>query len=98
MKLYCEVPIKETPMSKLDAIAYACKHDELWKIRESRSEKRKRMMQRTDLKGKCGSCRFFCPITADGEDTCYGNCSKGRAVRPRTTKGCKEHERKIDNA
>lgn len=94
MKLYCEVPLKDTsPRSKFDAIAYANKHEELWKVRESKSEKRKRMMQKTDLKGKCGSCRFFCPITADGENTCYGNCSKGKAVRPRTTKACTDYER-----
>lgn len=94
MTLYCEVPLKDTsPRGKSDAIAYANKHEELWKVRESRSEKRKRMMQRTNLNGKCGSCRFFCPITADGENTCYGNCSKGKAVRPRTTKACTDYER-----
>lgn len=93
MRLYCEVNVKDrSPLSKFDAIAYACKHDELWQFRETRREKRLRMMQKTNLKDKCGSCRYFCPITADGENTCYGNCSKGRAVRPRTTKGCKEYE------
>ena len=69
-------------MSKFDAIAYACKHDELWMFKETRREKRLRMMQKTNLKNKCGSCRFFRPITENGEDTCYGNCSQGRDIVP----------------
>ena len=93
MKLYCEVNVKDrSPMSKFDAIAYACKHDELWKYRETRQDKRLRIMQKTNLKNKCGSCRFFRPITENGEDTCYGNCSQGRVTRPRTTKACTSYE------
>lgn len=94
MTLYCEVPVKDSSASsRRDAIAYANRHEELWKIKENRSEKRKRMMARTNLEGRCGSCRFFKYITVDGENSCYGNCSKGRVTRPRTTKACKEYER-----
>lgn len=93
MKLYCEVNVKDrSPMSKFDAIAYACKHDELWKYRESKSEQRKRMMEKTDLTGKCGSCIYFCPIKGFKGKSCYGNCAKGRTTRPRTVKGCKAYE------
>ena len=93
MKLFCEVEVKDTsPRSKFDAIAYACRHDELWKFRESKSEQRQRTMQRTNLKGKCGSCRHFCPIQTLKGESCYGNCAKGRVTRPRTVKGCKAYE------
>lgn len=94
MTLYCEVHLKDkSPSSRRDAIAYANTHDEVWKIRENRKEKRARTMEKTDLTGKCGSCRFFKYVTADGENTCYGNCAQGRVTRPRTTKMCKEYER-----
>lgn len=94
MKIYCEVDVKDsTPLSKFDAIAYACKHDELWHFKETRRENRLRMMEKTDLTGKCGSCRFFKYVTANGENTCYGNCAQGKVTRPRTTQACKEYER-----
>lgn len=93
MKLYCEVNVKDrSPMSKFDAIAYACKHDELWMFKETRREKRLRMMQKTNLKGKCGSCKHFCPIQTIEGESCYGNCSQGRVTRPRTTKACTSYE------
>lgn len=98
MKLYCEVDIKDkTPLTILDAIAYASRHEELWKIRKTRSEKREEMMSKTDLRGKCGSCIYFQPEKwYDGEPSCYGKCLKGRAYRQRTVKACKKYERKTD--
>ena len=94
MKLYCEVPLKDkSRLSIFDAIAYASRHAELWKIRETKSEQRARTMHRTNLNGKCGSCKSFCPFKVGDGVSCYGNCSKGRATRPRTTKACADYER-----
>ena len=58
MMLTCEVPLKDmTPMSKADAIAYACRHEELWKVKQTKAEQREKMMKKTDLRNKCGSDR-----------------------------------------
>ena len=44
MKIYCEVEIKDrTPSSIQDAIAYACRHDELWRVRLSMQERWEQM-------------------------------------------------------
>lgn len=54
---------------------------------------RKDIMARTDLSGKCGSCKYFKP--QDG--TCYGACLKGLNYRQRSSKVCKRYERKKDD-
>lgn len=56
-------------------------------------------MRRTNLEGKCGSCKYFAPITlALSNSKCHGNCLKGRAgYRQRTCKGCIAYERINDD-
>lgn len=91
MKLYCEVNLKDrSPLSIQDAIAYACRHDELWQVRLSKKEQREEMPKHTSLEGKCGSCKSSQPVG----DTCYVTCDKGFVCRPRSTKKCTQYERK----
>lgn len=92
MMLTCEVPLKDmTPMSKADAIAYACRHEELWKVKQTKAEQREKMMKKTDLRNKCGSCQFFKPF---GEFDTYGKCLAGCTCKPRSFRACKRYERK----
>ena len=65
-----------------------------WK-REHTISQQERMLK-TDLEGKCGSCKYF-NLKPDLFSCCYGDCSKGRAgYRPRSQKACKAYERKDD--
>lgn len=92
MMLTCEVPLKDmSPMSKLDAIAYACRHEEIWKVKRTKTEQREKMMKKTDLRNKCGSCQFFKPF---GEFETYGKCLAGCTCKPRSNQACKRYERK----
>ena len=94
MKLYCEVNLKDrTPSSILDAIAYACRHEELWKVRLSRQERAEQMKSKTDLRNKCGSCIYF-NLFAEGGT--YGKCKAGHTCKPRSSHACKLYERKRD--
>ena len=53
-------------------------------------------MRRTDLGGKCGSCKFFKP-KPDLFSKCYGECTKGRkGYKQRSNKACRAYER-IEN-
>ena len=56
-------------------------------------------MRRTNLEGKCGSCKHFVPITlALSTSKSYGNCLNGRTgFRQRSCKGCKAYERINDD-
>jgi len=94
MKYCVEVNLKDlTPSSKADAIAYACRHEELWRVRESKEEQRARRMKRTDLRDKCGSCIHF---TLFAEGGTYGKCEAGHTCKPRSCHSCKQYERKKD--
>ena len=98
MKIYCEVEIKDrTPSSIQDAIAYACRHDELWRVRLSMQERREQMKKNTDLTGKCGSCIHFKEFGyLYAGSTCYGECDAGHVCGARSRRACKEYERKKD--
>lgn len=53
-------------------------------------------MLKTDLEGKCGSCKYF-HLRPDLFSCCYGDCEKGlKGYRQRTIKACKWYERKED--
>lgn len=94
MKLYCEVNLKDrTPSSIADAIAYACRHDELWKVRLSRQERAEQMKSRTVLTNKCGSCKRFKPFAEGGT---YGKCEAGHTCKPRSCRACICYERKTE--
>ena len=95
MKLYVEVNLKDkTPMSKSDAIAYACRHEELWKVKHTKEEQREMMKKKKDLRNKCGSCQFFEPF---GEFNTYGKCLAGCTCKPRSNQACKRYERNRGN-
>lgn len=52
---------------------------------------REELEAQTELKGKCGGCRFFLPM--EGKYHCRGDCKKGYAgFRQRCTKACKLYE------
>jgi len=53
---------------------------------------REDLMEKTNLEGKCGSCKYF---KRDGSKA-YGYCGKGLNYRQRSTKACKKYERKDD--
>lgn len=54
-------------------------------------------MRKTNLEGKCGSCKHFVP-KPDLFSKCYGNCLMGRkGYKQRTCKGCKAYERINDD-
>lgn len=54
------------------------------------------VMDMTDLSGRCGSCKFFCPRRY-GNCESLGDCLKGRKNhRPRTNPACTEYKRKED--
>lgn len=55
-------------------------------------------MRKTNLEGKCGTCKYFKPITlALSTSKCYGDCLNGRkGYKQRTCKGCKAYERDKD--
>ena len=92
MKLTCEVNLKDrSPSSIQDAIAYACRHVELWKVKKTKDEQRRDTMKKTDLRNKCGSCQFFKPF---GEFDTYGKCLAGCTCKPRSFHACKRYERK----
>lgn len=89
MKITYEREIsEETVCAKYDAIAYASQHPELWKIRKSKREMLAET-KKTDLEGKCGSCKKASPMGT----TCYVTCALGYVCRPRSQKGCKHYER-----
>ena len=90
MKLRLEVIVPDgcSYTTEQDALFYAVTHNHYKRITS-----KKAWMDKTDLTGKCGSCKYFCPIKTYGGGTCYGNCAKGRATRARTTKACKDYER-----
>lgn len=95
MKLVCEIEIADaSPITKLDAIAHASRHEELWRVVKSREEIYEEICRHTNLEGKCGSCRFFKPAKKYGKPLCRGICRQGRACRDRTKKACKLYERK----
>lgn len=51
------------------------------------------LQARTDLTGKCGSCKFFKPY--DGKYKCRGDCMNGRVgFRQRCSPACKGYEKK----
>ena len=78
----------ETLCSKYDAIAYASRHPELWKIKKTKREILAEA-PKTDFEGKCGGCKN---ATAMGK-TCYVTCKLGYACRPRSQKACTKYER-----
>lgn len=90
MKLRLEVTVPDgcSYTTEQDALFYAVTHNNYQRIMSKQWG-----MSKTDLTGKCGSCKYFCPIKTYGGGTCYGNCAKGRATRARTTKACKDYER-----
>ena len=50
-------------------------------------------MRKTDLDGKCGSCKYF-TLKPDLFSKCYGDCGKGRrGYKQRSNKACKAYER-----
>ena len=54
-------------------------------------------MRRTDLNGKCGSCKHFVS-KPDLFSKCCGECTKGRrGYKQRSCKACKAYERKDDD-
>jgi hypothetical protein len=71
-----------------DADLLTIEHECLTKAKWREVFSRKDIMARTDLSGKCGSCKFFRP--QDG--TCYGACAKGLNYRQRSSKVCKRYE------
>ena len=51
------------------------------------------IQSRTDLSGKCGSCKHFIPF--EGKYKCRGNCDVARVgFRQRCTKACKMYAKK----
>ena len=56
---------------------------------------REEMMARTNLDGKCGSCKKFCPR----RDSSYGSCSDKPYYdyRQRTTPACKTGYERIED-
>ena len=66
-----------------------------WKF-QGKVELRKEQMERTNLSGKCGSCKHFC-LMPSLTSRCYGKCEKGRAgYKPRSTKACALYEKGED--
>ena len=62
-----------------------------WKFLGNK-ELRSEQMKRTNLKNKCGSCKYFCEMPSL-TSRCYGKCEKGRAgYKPRSTKACQLYE------
>lgn len=97
MKLFCEVEIADrNRLTVLDAIEYAYRHEELWRIRENKEEQRERRMRDTSLVNKCGSCVFFKPVDKMCGSSCYGECLKGRVCGARTRRACTKYERNKD--
>lgn len=86
MKYVCEIELPDHPThtQKLDAMVRASKDQSLWRAVQSKEELKKR----TNLDGKCGTCKFFHPIERLLGSTCYGRCDKGLAVRQRSVKAC----------
>lgn len=94
MKYCVEVNLKDlTPSSKADAIAYACRHEELWRVKLTRQERAEQMKGKTDLRNKCGSCIHF---TLFAEGGTYGKCEAGHTCKPRSNHVCKRYERKSE--
>ena len=51
-------------------------------------------MSRTNLEGKCGTCKHFV-LKPDLFSKCYGNCLMGRkGYKQRSCRGCTLYERK----
>lgn len=92
MKLKCEIEIPDNAdvRTRLDAIANASRHEELWREVHSKDE----LKSRTDLANKCGSCVYYRPIERLCGTVCYGKCEMGLQIRPRTTKACKRYRGK----
>lgn len=58
-----------------------------WKFKGEK-HLRKEQMARTNLSGKCGSCKHFTEMPSL-TSTSYGKCEKGRAgYKPRSCKAC----------
>ena len=88
MKLICEIELPDDASDyMIDAMIYTAGKDRsMWKTRYSRSAR----LKQTDLKGKCGGCKHFCPNkTGLGS---YGTCKAGGAWGVRTRKACKKYE------
>lgn len=67
-----------------------------WKF-QGKKELRKEQMGRTNLSGKCGSCKHFC-LMPSLTSRCYGKCEKGRAgYKPRSTKACSLYEERSES-
>ena len=65
-----------------------------WKFKGEK-HLRKEQMARTNLSGKCGSCKHWIG-KPDLTSTSYGKCNKGKAgYKPRSCKACKLYERRI---
>lgn len=92
MKLRCEIELPDNAdfKTKLDAMAQAGRDESKWQEVYSRDK----MMDRTNLENKCGSCRFFIPKQY-GQSKCYGDCFKGYVgYKQRSNKACRAYERK----
>ena len=66
-------------------------------IMDARLSAKWQRMKVTDLKDKCGSCKYFKPKENPFES--YGDCCEGHHVswRQRTVPKCKAYERKDDD-
>ena len=64
-----------------------------WHIEEAKLSLAERM-RKTDLEGKCGSCKYF-ELKPLLYSCVYGDCLNGHAgFRQRTVKACKDYERR----
>ena len=52
--------------------------------------------QNTDLCSKCGSCKHFIPKEIYRSKS-WGDCERGRKNRARSSKACKQYERRADS-
>lgn len=88
MKLICEINLPDDADEFLIQVAIntAGKNRSMWKTRFSRSVR----LKQTNLKGKCGGCKHFCPNKTGLES--YGTCKAGGAWGVRTRKACKKYE------
>lgn len=90
MKLTCEIaiPASASKRQKLAAIAKAGSDLSMWKESSSIDE----IMKKTDLKNKCGSCKYFIS-KPDLNSKCYGECAKGRhGYKQRSNRACTLYE------
>lgn len=92
MKLICEINLPDDASESLiqTAIATAGKTRSMWK---ERHDKLYRALK-TNLEGKCGSCKNFVYCSAKHVST--GTCRYSNAYFARTRKACKKYERRED--